>query len=139
MRRHSHPLLLAKKTPHLNPILPPPHLHHKISPFPTMAKTTSLLPLLILFCVLGILAFLGYQIYTWSNELADRGSKHMEKKNMKFTKDGGLRVKVKDQGDEKLGDKTQNVLVNTWNNAELPNYKSRLGWNSTQRRTTATE
>lgn len=26
---------------------------------------------------------------------------------MKFTKDGGLRVSVKDQGDEKLGDKTQ--------------------------------
>ena len=24
------------------------------------------------------------------------------------------------------------VLVNVWNNAELPNYKSRLGWNSTQ-------
>lgn len=24
------------------------------------------------------------------------------------------------------------ALVNAWNNAELPNYKSRLGWNSTQ-------
>ncbi|EME81383.1 uncharacterized protein MYCFIDRAFT_211830 [Pseudocercospora fijiensis CIRAD86] len=97
-----------------------------------MAKATSLFPLIILFGVLGILAFLGYQIYLWSNELADRGSKHMEKKHMSFTKDGGLRVSVKEQGDEKLGDKTQNVIVNAWNNAELPNYKSRLGWNSTQ-------
>lgn len=72
-----------------------------------MAKASSLLPLIILFVVIGVLAFIGYQIYLWSNELADRGSKHMEKKNMKFTKDGGLRVSVKDQGDEKLGDKTQ--------------------------------
>jgi len=49
-----------------------------------------------------------------------------------FTKEGGLRVGVKELRDENYADKTQNVLVNVWNNAELPNYKSRLGWNKTQ-------
>ena len=44
---------------------------------------TSLLPLVILFTVVGGAAYFGYQIYLWSNDLADRGQKHMEKKNSK--------------------------------------------------------
>ncbi|KAK4497916.1 hypothetical protein PRZ48_010571 [Zasmidium cellare] len=98
-----------------------------------MAKTGSLIPLIILFVVAAIGAFVAYHIYAWSNELSERGKKHMEKKNMAFTKDGGLRVGVKEMKDEKYADKTQNVLVNVWNNASLPNYQSRLGWNSTQK------
>ncbi|EGP86394.1 unnamed protein product [Zymoseptoria tritici ST99CH_1A5] len=97
-----------------------------------MAKLGNLIPLLILFVVIGIAAWIGYGFYTWSNELAARGQKKMEKKNMAFTKEGGLRVGVKGESDENVGDKTQNVLYNVWNNAELPASKSRLGWNSSQ-------
>jgi hypothetical protein len=68
---------------------------------------TSLLPLVILFAVVGGAAYFGYQIYLWSNELADRGQKHMEKKNMTFTKDGGLKVGVKEMDAEEYADRTQ--------------------------------
>ncbi|KAM0717835.1 hypothetical protein Q7P37_006167 [Cladosporium fusiforme] len=78
---------------------------------------TSLVPLIILFAVVGGAAYFGYQIYLWSNELADRGQKHMEKKNMSFTKEGGLKVGVKQMGAEEYADRTQRVLVNTWNEA----------------------
>jgi hypothetical protein len=68
---------------------------------------TSLLPLVILFAVVGGAGYFGYQIYLWSNELADRGQKHMEKKNMTFTKDGGLKVGVKEMDAEEYADRTQ--------------------------------
>jgi len=92
----------------------------------------ALIPLVILFAVLGVAAFIGYSLYVWSGELADRASKKMEKSNMAFTKEGGLQVRVPQMQNESYEDRTQNVIVNIWNNASLPNYKSRLGWNSTQ-------
>ncbi|TKA27029.1 hypothetical protein B0A50_05220 [Salinomyces thailandicus] len=97
-----------------------------------MAAFTSLLPLLILLLVLSIGAYIAYGLYQWSNELGERANQKMEKQHMSFTKEGGLRVGVKDVGAEDYADKTQNVLVNVWNNASLPNYKSRLGWNRSQ-------
>lgn len=74
-----------------------------------MAKLANLVPLVILFLVVAVGGFIGYSIYTWSNELQERGKKKMEKKNMSFTKEGGLRVGVKEVKDEKYADKTQNV------------------------------
>lgn len=52
----------------------------------------------------------------------------MEKKNISFTSDGGMRVGVKELRTEEYSDRTQNVLVNAWNLSEWPNYKSRF-WN----------
>lgn len=72
-----------------------------------MAKASNLIPLIILFLVVGAAAYVGYQIYLWSNELADRAGKKMEKKNMAFTKEGGLRVGVRESSNENVGDKTQ--------------------------------
>ncbi|KAK5169047.1 uncharacterized protein LTR77_006356 [Saxophila tyrrhenica] len=83
-----------------------------------MAGLANLIPLLVLFIVIGGGGYVGYQIYLWSNEMTDRGKKHMEKKHMSFTKDGGLKVGVKERTDEAYTDKTQNVLVNVWNNAQ---------------------
>ena len=74
---------------------------------PTTMGFTSLLPLVILFTVVGGAAYFGYQIYLWSNDLADRGQKHMEKKNMSFTKEGGLKVGVKEMDAEEYADRTQ--------------------------------
>ncbi|GAB7366301.1 hypothetical protein MBLNU230_g8101t1 [Neophaeotheca triangularis] len=99
-----------------------------------MATLTSLLPLILLLLFVSGAAFVGYQLYLWSNELADKGKAKMGEKHMSFTKDGGLRVGVKDMGAEEYADRTQNVLVDAWSKAEFPNYKSRLGWNQPQQR-----
>ena len=72
-----------------------------------MAALGNLIPLIILFVIVGGGGYIGYQIYLWSNEMSDRGKKHMEKKNMTFTKDGGLKVGVKEVKGEKYQDKTQ--------------------------------
>lgn len=53
-------------------------------------------------------------MYIFSNHLADRGKKHMEKKNINFTKDG-MRVGVKGRTQEQNADKVQDTLVKTWN------------------------
>ena len=72
-----------------------------------MGAFGNLIPLIVLFVVIGGGAYVGYQIYLWSNEMTDRGKKHMEKKNMSFTKDGGLKVGVKERSAESYGDSTQ--------------------------------
>ncbi|KAK4540332.1 hypothetical protein LTR36_009289 [Oleoguttula mirabilis] len=95
-----------------------------------MAGFSSLIPLIILLVLVAVGGFVAYAMYQWSNELAERANKKMEEKNIGFTKEGGLRVGVREMADERYADKTQNVLVNVWNNAAFPNYKSRLGWNT---------
>lgn len=72
-----------------------------------MAGLGSLIPLFILFTVVAGFGYVGYQLFLWSNELADRGRKKMEKKNMSFTDEGGLRVGVKGLSSESYADKTQ--------------------------------
>lgn len=67
-------------------------------------------------------------MYIFANDLADRGVKKMEKKNVVFTKDG-MKVGVKEVKSEDYTDKTQSVLVKAWSYASFPAYKSRLGWN----------
>jgi len=46
-------------------------------------------------------------VYLWSSELADKASKKMEQKNVSFTKNGGLKVGVKEMENERYTDKTQ--------------------------------
>lgn len=72
-----------------------------------MAGLTNLVPLIVLLLVVGVGGYIGYQMYLWSNEMKERAGKHMEKKNMSFTKDGGLRVGVKEMDNENYADKTQ--------------------------------
>ena len=43
----------------------------------------------------------------YAGELSQRGKKHMEKKNIAFTQDGGLKVGVKQMNTEEYVDKTQ--------------------------------
>ena len=72
-----------------------------------MATLGNLIPLIVLFLVVAGGTYIAYQIWLWSNEMTDRGKKHMEKKNMTFTKEGGLKVGVKEMSGEKYEDKTQ--------------------------------
>ena len=57
------------------------------------------------------------QIYLYSNELAERGVRKMEKKNVVLTKDGA-KVGVKEVSAEDYADKTQRAFVKTWNAAQ---------------------
>ena len=113
----------------------------------------NLIPLVILFLVVGGVGWVGYQvrharsacayspqqlhtpptcsphtakrisltpcaqIYLYSNELAERGVRKMEKKNVVFTKDGA-KVGVKEVSAEQYADKTQRAFVKTWNAAQ---------------------
>ena len=65
-----------------------------------------LAPLLILFTILGILCFIGYIVYSVSNDIADKTSKKMQKKNIVVTKDG-MKVGVREVREESYVDVTQ--------------------------------
>ncbi|RMZ69638.1 cytochrome p450 monooxygenase [Pyrenophora seminiperda CCB06] len=86
-------------------------------PHTTTMGALNLIPLVILFAVVGGIGWVGYQIYLYSNELAERGVKKMEKKNVVFTKDGA-KVGVKEVSTESYTDKTQRAFVKTWNAAQ---------------------
>ncbi|KAF1848217.1 uncharacterized protein K460DRAFT_364187 [Cucurbitaria berberidis CBS 394.84] len=77
----------------------------------------NLLPLVVLFAVVGGVGWVCYQVFLYSNELAERGVKKMEKKNVLFTKDGA-KVGVKEVSAEAYADKTQRAFVKTWNAAQ---------------------
>lgn len=88
-----------------------------------MAGLSNLIPLIILLIVVGVGGFIGYGLYQWSNELAERANKKMEKKNMSFTKEGGIRVGVKAMPDESYADKTQKYVIKPF---EAESSKSQL-------------
>ncbi|KAK3689983.1 hypothetical protein B0T22DRAFT_481165 [Podospora appendiculata] len=75
----------------------------------------QILPLLITFAIIGGLAFLGYQIYLSVVKIQAQASKKLSSKNVTFTKDGGVRVAVKDVRNEDYVDSTQRAFVKAWN------------------------
>ncbi|TKA78860.1 hypothetical protein B0A55_03815 [Friedmanniomyces simplex] len=98
-----------------------------------MAGWGNLIPLIVLLIVVGGGGYIAYQMYLWSGDMKERANKHMEKKNIGFTKEGALRVGVKGIDEETYTGKTQNVLVNVWNNAQ-PEVKPRSGWRSSDKK-----
>ncbi len=74
---------------------------------------SQLLPLLILFVILGAIAFVGYQIYLSITKIQAQASKNIGKNNIVVTKDG-MRVGVKHVENEKYVDATQRILVKAW-------------------------
>jgi len=113
-----------------------------------MARFTDLLPVIVLVVFLTVAAVIGYQVscpcarvastnlittnmaqmYNYTNTLAAHGKQSMEKRNITFGKEGGLRVGVKGMNAEEYSDKTQSWLVKAYNESVWPAYKSRL-WN----------
>ena len=65
-----------------------------------------LTPLLILFTIIGIFGFIGYVTYMVTNDIADKTSQKMQKKNIVVTKDG-MKVGVKEIREESYVDTTQ--------------------------------
>ncbi|KAH8697075.1 hypothetical protein BGW36DRAFT_396892 [Talaromyces proteolyticus] len=85
----------------------------------------NLIPLIILFLVVGVLGVVGFVVYTIVQDISNKTKANMEKKNIMFTKDG-VKVSMKHVKDEDYKDQTQSVLVNVWNHTSFPGYKSRL-------------
>ena len=76
------------------------------APPPPSSSWTKLLPLLVLVVVLGVGAFVGYQIYVIVNDIAASTNKRLEQKNVTFSKDG-MKVGVKEVKTETYVDQTQ--------------------------------
>ncbi|KAI4848023.1 hypothetical protein E4T44_04179, partial [Aureobasidium sp. EXF-8845] len=64
-----------------------------------MGAIMNLIPLIVLLVFVAGFAFVGYQMYLWTNDLANQGKSHMEKKNVSFSKDG-MKVGVKEMSEE---------------------------------------
>ncbi|MCJ1429343.1 hypothetical protein MMC29_007256, partial [Sticta canariensis] len=71
-----------------------------------MSAFSKLAPLVILFVVLGIFAFIGYAIYTIANDVADKTAQKMENRHFSISKDGMV-VGVKEKKEERYVDQTQ--------------------------------
>lgn len=71
-----------------------------------MSKASTLVPLLVLFVLIAIVAFVGFIAYSVANDVSDTAARRMEKKNIKFSKDG-MKVGVKQVSTEDAADSTQ--------------------------------
>ncbi|EPE03656.1 hypothetical protein F503_01914 [Ophiostoma piceae UAMH 11346] len=79
-----------------------------------MSIIGQIVPLVVLFAVIGGLGFVGYQIYLSVTKIQEQATKNIGNKNFTFTKDG-MRVNVKEVKNENYVDATQKVLVDVWN------------------------
>lgn len=71
-----------------------------------MAKSSNLVPLLVLFVLVAVAAAVGFVAYSVATEVSDKAARRMEKKNIKFSKDG-MKVGVKEISTEDISDTTQ--------------------------------
>ncbi|KAJ5326744.1 hypothetical protein N7541_010426 [Penicillium brevicompactum] len=85
----------------------------------------NIVPLILLLVFVGVLAAVGFIVYSIVQDVSKNTREKMERKNMTFTKDG-MKVQVREIKDEAYKDQTQSVLVNMWNHTSFPAYKSRL-------------
>lgn len=83
-----------------------------------MARQSSalsqVLPLIIVFALLSVGGWIGYQVYISVAKMSDAASERMGKKNVVFTKDG-VKVGVKQIKNENYVDATQSWFVKAWN------------------------
>ena len=76
------------------------------APPPPASWFSKVFPLLVTFTIIGILAWVGFQVYLTASQIADRAGKKLEKKNVLLTKDG-MRVGVKEVDTERYVDRSQ--------------------------------
>ncbi|CDM34108.1 hypothetical protein DTO013E5_9952 [Penicillium roqueforti] len=85
----------------------------------------NIIPLILLLVFVGIIAAVGFVVYSIMQDVGKNTREKMERKNIAFTKDG-MKVQVREVKDEAYKDQTQSVLFNMWNHTSFPAYKSRL-------------
>jgi len=69
-----------------------------------------LAPLLILLTVLLVFGSIGYVVYTIANDVADKTSQKMQKKNVVVTKEG-IKVGLREVREESYVDHTQRYVL----------------------------
>lgn len=74
-----------------------------------MAKN-SIVPVIILLLVVFLFAVIGFVVYTIVQDISDKTKAKMEKKNIKFSKDG-MKVSMKEVRDEDYKDQTQRFVL----------------------------
>ncbi|KAK3486502.1 uncharacterized protein B0T23DRAFT_431909 [Neurospora hispaniola] len=75
---------------------------------------SQILPLILTLVVVAGISFVVYQVYLSALQFRDYTAQRMERKNLAFSKDGGLRLNVKDVSDETYLDQTQSWFVKAW-------------------------
>lgn len=79
---------------------------------------SKLAPLLIALVLLSVFAWIGWQIYLSVIKIQRGAEERMARHNVNFNrKGGGLRVGVRDRGEESYVDATQDWVVKAWNMA----------------------
>jgi beta-lactam-binding protein with PASTA domain len=66
----------------------------------------NLIPLILLLVFVGVLAVVGFVVYSIVQDVSKNTREKMERKNIAFTKDG-MKVQVKEIQDEAYKDRTQ--------------------------------
>jgi beta-lactam-binding protein with PASTA domain len=66
----------------------------------------NLIPLILLLVFVGVLAVVGFVVYSIVQDVSKNTREKMERKNIAFTKDG-MKVQVKEIKDEAYKDRTQ--------------------------------
>lgn len=79
---------------------------------PSPSTIRQLLPLIITLIILGVVAWVGYQIYVSMIKIQTQARKQMGN-NVVFTKDG-MRVNVQNIENESYLDRTQSWVVKAW-------------------------
>ena len=76
-----------------------------------MAKASSIVPLIVLFLVVGFLAVVGFVVYSIANDVSQQTRQKLERKNVSFSRDG-MKVGVKEVSVEQQEDVTQRYCNN---------------------------
>jgi predicted membrane protein len=69
----------------------------------------NIVPLILLLVFVGILAAVGYVVYSIVQDVSKNTREKMERKNIAFTKDG-MKVQVREIKDEAYKDQTQRYV-----------------------------
>ncbi|KAF4121548.1 hypothetical protein GMORB2_1956 [Geosmithia morbida] len=85
-----------------------------------MASTiVKLIPLILVFIIVGVIVWVGYQVSAGAQKIRDEASERMERKNLVWSQDG-LKVGVKDRENEAYVDQTQGWVVKAWKLGSAP-------------------
>lgn len=98
----------------------------KSNPKPLPKSSFSkVFPLLILLVVTSVIAFVIYHFYVTAKHISTATNEKMRHKNVMISRDG-VKIGVKDLGNESYVDKTQSYLVKAWNLSAPSDYSSRF-------------
>ena len=75
-----------------------------------MGRFANILPLILLFVGVGVLAFIGFVVYSIVQDVKSQTKKKMEKKNVMFSRDG-MKVGIKEINDEEYKDRSQRYVA----------------------------